>query len=82
MCSYTIPLPLQVKAERHEGMQMDKKQADLRRHRSDAKRKAFSEKRLEKTHPANEAEEPEEEKDTWAFENPARERLRSTGILQ
>jgi len=61
---------------------MDKRQADLKHNRLHAKRKTFSEKRLKEPHPARESEDAEEEKDTWAFENPARERLRSTGILQ
>jgi len=71
-----------VKAGEHEGMWMDKRQTNLKRISLDVKRKIPSEKKLKGLRPTNEMEDPEEEKDTWAFENPARERLRSTGIVE
>ena len=77
-----IPLSLHVKAEEHEGIWMGKRQISLRSNRVDVKQKILSERKLKEPRPAKVTEDPEDEKDTWAFENPARERLRSTGIVE
>jgi hypothetical protein len=63
-------------------MEMGKRQTSLKHNSPDLERRIPPEKKLKERRPGNETEDPEEDKDTWAFENPARERLRSTGIVQ
>jgi hypothetical protein len=63
-------------------MEMGKRHTSLKRKSPGVKEKMLPERNLREPRPTNETEDPEEEKDTWAFENPARERLRSTGIVQ